>query len=71
MLETTEIDVVCIGIPNYLHAKVTADAANAKKNIIIEKPLCTTLEEADQMIDVCKQNNVKLCYAETLVFTLK
>jgi len=43
-------EVVDICLPNFLHARAVAIAAKAGKHIIIEKPLCMTLEEADQMI---------------------
>ncbi len=71
LLADKEVDVVCIGIPNHLHCQVVVDAAQAKKHVIIEKPLCTTLEQADQMIAACKEHGVQLCYAETLLFTPK
>jgi len=64
-------EVVDICLPNYLHAQATIKAANAGKHIIIEKPLAVTLEEADEMIAVCKANNVKLMYAEELCFAPK
>src|SRR5688572_10624727 len=47
MLKDKEIDVIDIGIPNDLHCQVVVDAARAGKHVIIEKPLCVTLEEAD------------------------
>ncbi|MDL1912063.1 Gfo/Idh/MocA family oxidoreductase, partial [Chloroflexi bacterium CFX6] len=50
MLKDKEIDVVDIGIPNDRHCQAVVDAARAGKHVIIEKPLCVTLEEADQMI---------------------
>jgi myo-inositol 2-dehydrogenase/D-chiro-inositol 1-dehydrogenase len=64
-------EVVDICLPNYLHAQTTIKAANAKKHIIIEKPLCVTLEEADEMIAVCEKNGVNLMYAEELCFAPK
>ncbi|NEU07029.1 Gfo/Idh/MocA family oxidoreductase [Flavihumibacter sp. R14] len=64
-------DVVDICLPNFLHARTTLAAAAAKKHIIIEKPLAVTLEEADEMIAACKENNVKLMYAEELCFAPK
>lgn len=64
-------DVVDICIPNFLHAQATLKAAEAKKHIIIEKPLAVTLQEADEMIAACKQNRVKLMYAEELCFAPK
>jgi len=71
MLKDKEIDVIDIGIPNDLHCQVTIDAAKAGKHIIIEKPLCVTLEEADQMIEACQKAGVLLMYAEELLFAPK
>src|SRR2546428_6366204 len=50
-------DVVDICLPNFLHARAVALAAQAGKHVIIEKPLCLSLEEADQMIAACKAAN--------------
>jgi myo-inositol 2-dehydrogenase/D-chiro-inositol 1-dehydrogenase len=71
LLVETDCQVIDICVPNYLHAVNTIKAANAGKHIIIEKPLAVTLEEADEMIAVCKANNVKLMYAEELCFAPK
>ncbi len=70
-LALPEIDMVLIGVPNHLHCEVTVKAAEAKKHVVIEKPLCLNLAEADKMISTCKQNKVKLMYAEELCFTPK
>jgi len=64
-------DVVDICLPNFLHAQAVKIAAAAGKHVIIEKPLCMTLEEADQMIAACKTANRKLMYAEELCFAPK
>ncbi|MFN7037674.1 MAG: Gfo/Idh/MocA family protein, partial [Bellilinea sp.] len=68
MLKMKEIDVVTVAIPNYLHCQATLDAAAAGKHIICEKPLCKTLEEADQMIEATRKAGVLLMYAEELCF---
>ena len=60
-----------ICLPNFLHAQAVKIAATAGKHVIIEKPLCMTLEEADQMIAACKAANRKLMYAEELCFAPK
>ena len=51
--------------------QATIDAANAGKHVICEKPLCKTLEEADEMIETCKRQGVLLMYAEELCFAPK
>jgi predicted dehydrogenase len=71
MLKQPDIELVTITAPNSLHAQMTIDAANAGKHVLCEKPLCMTLEEADQMIDTCKRQGVLLMYAEELFFTPK
>jgi predicted dehydrogenase len=50
---------------------MTEKIAAAGKHIVIEKPLCLNLAEADRMIEACKKANVKLMYAEELCFTPK
>jgi predicted dehydrogenase len=64
-------EVVDVCLPNFLHAKASIAAARQKKHVIIEKPLAVTLEEADEMIAACKENNVRLMYAEELCFAPK
>ena len=64
-------EVVDLCLPNFLHARAVKVAAAAGKHVIIEKPLCLTLEEADQMIAACKAADRKLMYAEELCFAPK
>ena len=60
MLDDNEIDAVIIVTPTNLHADQVVKAAQAKKHIYCEKPMTTTIDEADRMIAACKENNVKL-----------
>lgn len=71
LLELEEIDLVVVGIPNDLHCQVTLDAAAAGKHIVLEKPMCLNLAEADRMLAACRQAKVKLMYAEELCFAPK
>lgn len=71
MLKEPDIEMVTITAPNYLHAQMTIDIAKTGKHVVCEKPLCVTLEEADQMIDTCKKQGVLLMYGEELFFTPK
>lgn len=71
MLEMPGIDMIIIGAPNNVHCEITLKAAKAGKHVVVEKPLCVSLQEADLMIDSCKKANVKLMYAEELCFTPK
>lgn len=71
MLAEPDIEMITIAAPNHLHCQMTVDAANAGKHIVCEKPLCMTMEEADIMINTCRDKGVLLMYAEELFFTPK
>ncbi len=71
LIAKADCEVVDICLPNFLHHRVAVAAARAGKHVIIEKPLCVTLEEADDMIAVCREHGRKLMYAEELCFAPK
>lgn len=71
LLELPEIDMVVLGVPNDLHCNVTLDCLAAGKHVVVEKPLCLNLAEADAMLGAAKSARRKLMYAEELCFTPK
>jgi UDP-N-acetylglucosamine 3-dehydrogenase len=50
MLRHDDLDAVVLGVPNYLHAPMTIAALEAGKDVLVEKPMATTREEARAMI---------------------
>ncbi len=71
MLCEKDIEMVTIAAPNSLHARMTLDCARAGKHVVCEKPLSMTIEEAEEMVAVCRESGVLLMYAEELFFTPK
>jgi len=68
MFADPEIDVVCICTPSGLHAPLAIAAANAGKNIVVEKPMALTHEEIDTLLAACKDNGVKMAVISQLRF---
>jgi UDP-N-acetyl-2-amino-2-deoxyglucuronate dehydrogenase len=60
MLKRKDIDIVSIITPSGTHADMAIEAARAGKHVIVEKPMDISLEKAQQMIDVCRKQQVKL-----------
>ena len=56
----SDIDAVYVASPANLHIEHVAACAKAKKHVLCEKPLGLTVEEAESMIEVCKQEDVML-----------
>lgn len=71
LLQQSDVDMVIVGAPNDLHCTIACAAAAAGKHVVMEKPLCLNLAEADRMIVACKTGGVKLMYAEELCFAPK
>jgi predicted dehydrogenase len=71
LLDLKEVDFVILCLPNDLHCQVTVDAARAGKHVVIEKPLCLNLAEADRMLQAGREAGVHLFYAEEVVFAPK
>lgn len=55
LLESKDIDAVCIGTPDHWHALQSIDAMNAGKDIFVEKPLTLTVKEGRMMVDAQKK----------------
>ena len=64
MLKKEEIDVVNIAVPISMNYKVSLDVAKAGKNLICEKPLAPTLEEAAHFIEFPKKYGIRIMIAE-------
>ena len=71
VVSAPDVDAVLVLVPNDLHAEVTVAAAACGKHVLVEKPLCPTLEAADSMIAACARAGVTLAYGEQLCFTPK
>ena len=71
MLAMSDLDMVVIGAPNDVHRELVVAAAAAGKHVVLEKPMCLNLAEADEMIEACREASVKLMYAEEILFAPK
>jgi phthalate 4,5-cis-dihydrodiol dehydrogenase len=58
LLAGDDVDAVYIATPTDLHAQQVVAAANAGKHVLCEKPMATTLDEAQQMIDAADRAGV-------------
>jgi len=60
MVEQSNVDVVIICTPHPAHAEPAIAAMQAGAHVLIEKPLASTLEDCDAMINAAKAAGVKL-----------
>jgi len=60
MLDSVKMDILSICTPSGVHSRHGVLAAKHKVHILTEKPMATRLNDADDLIQACDKNNVKL-----------
>lgn len=64
MLADPEVDAVVISLANQAHAEVTIQALKAGKDVLCEKPMATTLEECEAMMEAARTTGKMLLIAQ-------
>jgi predicted dehydrogenase len=67
----SSIDAVYVITPNGLHHDEVIRVAKAGKHVICEKPMALNAKQAQEMVDACKQANVKLLVGYRMHFEPK
>ena len=66
MLSRERIDLLSVATPDDRHAQIVIDAAaSGVRGILCEKPIATTLAEADRMIAACAERRIPLLVNHT------
>lgn len=68
MLESKDIDIICICTPSGTHAPLAIEAANQRKNIIVEKPMAISKQQTDALVYAVEENGVTLGVISQLRF---
>ena len=60
LISRDDIDVVHVLTPHYLHAPLSIAALGAGKNVMTEKPMATTLDDARAMVEAARKSAGRL-----------
>ena len=60
MVRESAIDLAIVCNPHPFHREVAVEVARAGAHVLVEKPLASTLEDCDAIIDECRQAGVRL-----------
>ncbi|WP_342556441.1 Gfo/Idh/MocA family oxidoreductase [Paenibacillus sp. FSL R7-0652] len=64
-----DIDLVSICTPPYTHASIACEFLRAGKHVLVEKPMASSLEEADQMLKAAQESGKLLSIVAQNRFT--
>jgi predicted dehydrogenase len=68
-LRDEEMNFVYVASPNLLHYEQTKKALFAGKHVICEKPFCTKVSEARELVELAKEKGLFLIDAVPTTFT--
>jgi predicted dehydrogenase len=68
LLDQPDIDAVTIATPNHLHARVALDALQARKHVLLEKPMAMNAKEAAKVVEAAKKMRRTFMVAQNFRF---
>ena len=69
ILKDDDVDLICIATPPASHYRIAKESLEAGKNVLIEKPMATKVEEAEKLIEIAQEHNLKIFVDHTFVFS--
>jgi len=66
ILQDSSVDAVHICTPNAQHFSMAKEALQAGKHVLCEKPLTTTVEEAEELVSLAAKQNLRNCVCHNL-----
>ena len=67
LLADSEVEAVFIATNNASHAQIAIQCLNAGKHVIVEKPVATTIEDAQAMDDLAKAKNLSIAVDHMMI----
>lgn len=55
-----DLDVVDVIVPNRLHHEVASAVLSSGKHLLLEKPMCLTMKECDDLLQLAKAKNLRI-----------
>jgi scyllo-inositol 2-dehydrogenase (NADP+) len=55
LIAESDVELVVVATPSHTHAPLSIEALKSGKNVLVEKPMATSLAEADEMVETAKQ----------------
>lgn len=68
ILENDSIDAVSVCTPNETHFSICRDALEAGKNVLLEKPMTTSYEDARKLLELARRNGKLICVGHIFRF---
>jgi len=68
LLKQDSLDVIVVATPTRTHYKIAKEALEAGKHVLVEKPLCLTAAEGEQLVRLARQKGLVLMVGQVFLF---
>jgi predicted dehydrogenase len=68
LLKQDPLDAVVVATPTRTHYKIAREAIECGKHVLVEKPLCQTVAEGEQLVRLASQRGVVLMVGQVFLF---
>jgi predicted dehydrogenase len=69
LIKAPNVDAIVIATPVFTHYELVRKALERKKHVLVEKPMCATVKEAQNLINIARKNNKLLMVDHTFLYT--
>jgi predicted dehydrogenase len=69
VLSATNVDAMAVVTPVWTHFELTKAALENGKHVFVEKPFTSTVEQAEQLIDLAEKKRLQIMVDHTFLFT--
>ena len=60
LVQRDDLDVVDVVVPNRLHHEVATAVLSSGKHLLLEKPMCLTMKECDDVLSLAKEKELRI-----------
>ena len=71
LVSRDDISVIAVYSPDHLHAQHCVAAIEAGKHVVCTKPMVTTLNDAQRLVDLVRKKGIKFLVGQTMRFDLQ
>ncbi len=69
ILKDKDVDAIVIALPVGIHHRIAKDALEVGKNVLIEKPLTSSVKQAEELVELAKKNKLILMVDHTFEYS--
>ena len=69
IVEAPDVDLVAVVTPVWTHYQIAKRALENGKHVFVEKPFTCSTDQAEELIDLAEQKNLKIMVDHTFLFT--